>query len=50
MFALNLDAMAPLVLSFSSDIYFADPAVSALTFPIKLFRFINFEAWLSACA
>ena len=42
--ALSFDAIAALLLSFESETYLADPAVSALTLPDKLFFFKNSEA------
>ena len=48
--ALSLDAIAAFDLSFVSETYLADPAVSALTFSLSLFFFIKIDDWLSACA
>ena len=42
--------MAAFDLSLASETNFADPAVSALTFSIKLFFFIKAEHWLNPCA
>ena len=47
---LSFDAIAALLLSFASEIYLADPAVSALTLPDSLLFYKNSEAWLKAWA
>ena len=43
MSALSSEDIAAFDLSLASETYFAEPAVSALTFPFNLFFLINIE-------